>query len=262
MLMKRKSGSARIWKQLGWRSRGPKRNLATDPLWTRLRRVSFRSNGIAWRPLKRRSLFCWQDCLNLARISKSRLGRAFYSRTTETVAVELLGCQLFAIREGRKVSGRIVETEAYLGEADLASHAAWSRRGRETMQREAGIVYMYRAYGIHMMFNVVAKHDEPYGAVLIRAVEPVAGIETMIERRGVADQRQLASGPGKLSQAFAFGFDNHLVDLVTDASTWIEPGEAPERFWSANESALPSLQNFRYGFLMARVFMFRGAGGV
>jgi DNA-3-methyladenine glycosylase len=143
------------------------------------------------------------------------------------VAVDLLGCRLCRLHEDAVTSGRIVETEAYLSEDDLASHAAWSRRGRETMEREPGTVYMYRAYGIHMMFNIVARTAAPHGAVLIRAIEPETGIETMQGRRGTDDRRALTSGPGKLAQALALRFDDHLTDLVCDSAIWIEAGEAP-----------------------------------
>jgi DNA-3-methyladenine glycosylase len=157
-----------------------------------------------------------------------RLDRSFFSRATPDVAVDLLGCMLWVERNGKCVAGKIVETEAYLDAEDLASHAAWSRRGRETMTREPGRVYMYRAYGIHMMFNIVARLPESVGAVLVRALEPVVGIDLMLERRGVSDPRQIASGPGKLCQAFGLTLEDHLVDLVTDKTIWIEPGPAPD----------------------------------
>jgi DNA-3-methyladenine glycosylase len=163
----------------------------------------------------------------LAPDTQRRLGRAFFARKTAPVAVELLGCLIHVERNGEQLSGRIVETEAYLDSRDLASHAAWSRRGRETMKQEPGLVYMYRSYGIHAMFNIVAKEPDSAGAVLIRAFEPLDGIETMLTRRGVSDPRQIASGPGKLCQALGLSLDDHLVDLTTDQSIWIEDGSAP-----------------------------------
>ncbi|CAN5773311.1 DNA-3-methyladenine glycosylase [soil metagenome] len=125
-------------------------------------------------------------------------------------------------------SGRIVETEAYLDSGDLASHAAWSRRGREAMKQESGLVYMYRCYGIHAMFNIVARESGSAGAVLIRALEPTAGVEQMLKRRGVENPRQIASGPGKLCQAMGLTLDDHLADLVTNTAIWIETGSAPD----------------------------------
>ena len=159
---------------------------------------------------------------------RRRLGRAFFARATAPVAVDLLGCLIHVERNGERLAGRIVETEAYLDSRDLASHAAWSRRGRVTMKQEPGLVYMYRSYGIHAMFNIVAKEPESAGAVLIRAFEPADGIETMLQRRGVSDWRHVASGPGKLCQALGLTLDDHLVDLTTDPSIWIENGPPPE----------------------------------
>jgi DNA-3-methyladenine glycosylase len=152
----------------------------------------------------------------------------FFARATAPVAVELLGCVIHVERNGEHLSGRIVETEAYLDARDRASHAAWSRRGRETMKQEPGLVYMYRSYGIHAMFNIVAKEPNSAGAVLIRALEPIDGIDTMLRRRRVSDPRQIASGPGKLCQALGLTLDDHLVDLTTDQSIWIDRGPAPE----------------------------------
>jgi DNA-3-methyladenine glycosylase len=158
----------------------------------------------------------------------TRLKRSYFARPTELVAVDLLGCTLCVTRNGERLGGRIVETEAYLDSRDLASHAAWSRRGRETMEQEAGLVYMYRAYGIHAMFNIVAREPGSSGAVLIRALEPTLGVDVMLDRRGVTDPQQIASGPAKLCQALGLTLDDHLTDLVTDESITIEDGPAPE----------------------------------
>lgn len=158
----------------------------------------------------------------------NRLGRSFYARSTDRVARELLGCTVVKIEDGICLTGRIVETEAYLGTDDLASHAAMYERGRASLSQAPGSVYIYRAYGMHMMFNIVAKGDgAPYGALLIRAVEPVAGLEIMAARRGRQKPAELASGPGKFCQAFGFSFADHMRDLVTDPSLWIEPGQPP-----------------------------------
>jgi DNA-3-methyladenine glycosylase len=157
-----------------------------------------------------------------------RLDHAFFARRTAEVAVDLLGCVLHVNRDGQHLSGRIVETEAYLDESDLASHAAWSRRGQETMKQEPGRVYMYRCYGIHPMFNIVAKEQESVGAVLLRALEPVKGIDVMLRRRNLSDPRQIASGPGKLCQALGLTLDDHMVDLTTDGELFIEAGPRPE----------------------------------
>jgi DNA-3-methyladenine glycosylase len=132
---------------------------------------------------------------------------AFFDRTAEEVASDLLGVVLESTLGGALTAGRIVETEAYIGPHDAASHAA-ERTGRtrrnEPMFGAPGTAYIYRIYGLHWCFNVVTGPVGYPAAVLIRAVEPLAGIEVMRARRGgrVRD-RELASGPGKLAQAMA-----------------------------------------------------------
>ena len=153
-----------------------------------------------------------------------RLDRTFFARPTEQVAADLLGRVLVSTGSGERLAGRIVETEAYLAAHDLASHAVMYQRGRETLSRAPGTIYIYRAYGIHTMFNIVSRSDEPHGAILIRAVDPIEGIEVMQNRRRMMKIRELASGPGKLCQAFAFSLEDHLRDIVTDQDVWIEPG--------------------------------------
>jgi DNA-3-methyladenine glycosylase len=154
------------------------------------------------------------------------LPRAFFARDTRVVARDLLGQIVVSVTPEGRTSGRIVETEAYLGPEDLASHAARLRKGRvETMWGEPGIAYVYRSYGIHAMLNVVAEPAGEVGAVLIRAVEPLEGIALMRERRGVEEARLLCSGPGKLCQALGISLDRHGTDLVTSDALWIAAGE-------------------------------------
>src|SRR5215213_6734275 len=157
-----------------------------------------------------------------------RLNRAFYERPTVEVARDLLGQVLVAVNREGRTAGRIVETEAYLGADDPASHAARLRTGRvEAMWGEPGIAYVYRSYGIHAMLNVVTEPVGSTGAVLIRALEPVIGIDLMRVRRGLDDEQLLCSGPGKLCQALAIGLDLHGTDLVTSDRLWISPGASP-----------------------------------
>lgn len=136
------------------------------------------------------------------------LGASWYARSTETVARELLGQLIVSTIEGVETIGRIVETEAYIGPHDDASHAA-ERIGR-TMRNEAmfgapGIAYVYRIYGIHWCLNVVTERAQYPAAVLIRALEPVQGIDHMRARRSAGQKRlpdaALTSGPGKLAAA-------------------------------------------------------------
>ena len=130
---------------------------------------------------------------------------SFYQRTDVlAVAKELLGKVLVTRFEGIVTSGIITETEAYAGPADRASHAYGNRRTTRTevMYATGGVAYVYLCYGIHHLFNVVTNAGDIPHAVLIRAVEPLEGIEDMLLRRG--KQRvtpQLTAGPGALSMA-------------------------------------------------------------
>ena len=156
------------------------------------------------------------------------LPEKFFARDTERVARELLGTILISTIDGERVSGRIVETEAYIGPHDPASHGA-ERIGRTarnaSMFGAPGLAYVYRIYGVHWCLNAVThEHDYP-AAVLIRALEPLEGIEIMRHRRGPhLRDRDLASGPGKLAQALAIdgAMDAHPLD---EAPLWIEAGD-------------------------------------
>jgi DNA-3-methyladenine glycosylase len=152
---------------------------------------------------------------------QDRLGRNDFERATEAVAVGLLSCVLWRRSSEGITAGRIVETEAYLDASDRASHAAWSKRGQDVMHRAPGTIYIYRSYGMHWMFNLVAHALDAVGAVLIRAVEPTAGIALMQTRRQTDDVRQLCSGPGKLCQAFGIDDSFHKLDLTASDDIWI-----------------------------------------
>ncbi|MFN8593223.1 MAG: DNA-3-methyladenine glycosylase [Thermomicrobiales bacterium] len=154
-----------------------------------------------------------------------RHDREFYTRPTREVARDLLGSIVVSAAPDGLAAGRIVETEAYLGADDPASHAARQRRGRvESMWGLPGIAYVYRSYGIHAMLNIVAEREGEAGAVLVRALEPIVGLDLMRSRRGTADDLLLCSGPGKLCQALAITLDLHRTDLVTSERLWIAPG--------------------------------------
>lgn len=131
------------------------------------------------------------------------LGAAFYARSTEAVARDLLGCLLEHRTPTGMTRGRIVEVEAYLGPDDPACHSArgWSERTRH-LHGPPGRAYVYRIYGLHWCVNAVTREVGHGAAVLLRAVEPIDGLDVMRARRGAVPDRQLARGPGNLCQAF------------------------------------------------------------
>jgi DNA-3-methyladenine glycosylase len=153
------------------------------------------------------------------------LRRAFYARPAPAVARDLLGCVLVSRCGGALTSGRIVETEAYLGPDDAASHAAFRPASRPLFYGPGGMAYVYRAYGLHHCLNAIAGPVGHPGCVLIRALEPRRGAAVMARRRGVpVDSRRLASGPGNLTQALGITLDDNGVDL-TAGRLVIEPAE-------------------------------------
>ena len=162
-----------------------------------------------------------------ARGEHDRLDLEWYARPTEVIARALLGAFLVTSSAEGLTSGRIVETEAYLGDRDAASHANLYRRGRSALMRRYGHVYMYRSYGIHTIFNVVTEQEGIAGAVLIRAIEPVIGGELMLTRRGITRPDKCGQGPGNLCIALALHMDDDGRDLTTDERVWLERGVPP-----------------------------------
>ncbi len=155
--------------------------------------------------------------------------RAFYARSALEVAPDLLGAILVRELDGQRLAGRIVEVEAYLGGEDAASHAFRGPTPRNrSMFGPPGHAYVYLIYGVHHCLNIVTGPEGDGQAVLIRALEPLEGIELIrVNRRGVA-HRQLTNGPGKLCQALAIDrrLDGH--DLCLGETLWLEPGPQPE----------------------------------
>jgi DNA-3-methyladenine glycosylase len=153
------------------------------------------------------------------------LPRGFYLRPARAVARDLLGC-LVVSRHGRVVTaGRIVETEAYLGPEDAASHAAIRRHAaRELFYGEGGRAYVFRIYGLHDCLNATTGRTGHPGCVLIRALEPITGVASMARRRGVpAATVALTNGPGKLTQALAITRRDNGADLTRGPLTFAPP---------------------------------------
>ncbi len=142
--------------------------------------------------------------------------RDFYARSTVEVAHDLLGTVLLHETNHGPLAGRIVETEAYLGSGDLAAHSAAGVTPRtRVIFGPPGHAYVYRSYGIHNCLNVVAEPEGEAGCVLIRAIEPLVGTERMaILRPKAKTVRDIASGPGKLTQAMAIGLELNATDLL------------------------------------------------
>jgi DNA-3-methyladenine glycosylase len=141
-----------------------------------------------------------------------RLDAPFFERSVHTVAHDLIGCQLFY--DG--VGGTIVEAESYERD-DPACHAYVGLTKRtEVLFGPPGRAYVYLSYGIHSLLNFVAEPEGNAAAVLIRALEPTAGLESMRSRRGQHPDADLCSGPGKLSEALGIGLDANDADLTAD----------------------------------------------
>lgn len=144
------------------------------------------------------------------------LPRAFYARPVLNVAKACIGKLLVHRTAQGVVAGRIVESEAYRGPEDRAAHSYGGRRTARTeiMFGPPGFAYVFFVYGMHYQFNLVTTKEGAPHAVLIRAVEPIAGIELMAQRRKLPpDARELSNGPGKLCQALGIGRECNGVDL-------------------------------------------------
>ena len=177
-----------------------------------------------------------------------KLTTAFYKQDTVTVAQNLLGCLLVSEVGGAawRTSGIIVETEAYAGEKDPGSHAYRGKTGRnQVMYGEPGRAYVYFIYGKYYLLNVVTEKKGTPGAVLIRALEPVDGIEIMKKRRASDTVQKLTTGPAKLTQALGITGEHNGVDVTGDV-IWIEQYATPSQIQSSPRIGVSDEQPLRF----------------
>lgn len=150
---------------------------------------------------------------------------SFYERDdTKRISKELLGKVLCTRLRGKLTTGMIVETEAYLGVIDKAAHSYGGKRTARTevMFGSAGRAYVYLCYGIHHLFNVVVNQKGVPEAILVRAVEPIEGISTMLHRRNMSKpENRLTAGPGAMSQALGISTKLNALSLM-GSRAWIE----------------------------------------
>ena len=165
------------------------------------------------------------------RIEMKVLPRKFYINDTKQVAKDLLGKKLVRKIGNKILSGVIVETEAYKGKNDPASHAARKKTERnKIMFGEAGHAYVYFTSGMHYCFNVGAKKEnDKSGAVLIRAIKPQQGIKRMIKNRKTDVISNLTNGPGKLAQAMEITLKQYDLDLTRNTSLFIVDSKKPRK---------------------------------
>jgi DNA-3-methyladenine glycosylase len=155
-------------------------------------------------------------------MTRQILGKDFFGRHTPSVARELLGKKLVRNYKGQLLTGMVIETEAYLGAQDSASHAFRGKTSRNApMFGPAGLAYVYLIYGLHNMLNVGTETEDVPGAILIRSIVPIAGIACMEALRGCRG-KALTNGPAKLCQALAIDRRLHGLDLTRGEALWFE----------------------------------------
>lgn len=169
-----------------------------------------------------------QTCTTYPKADLRPLDRSFYVLPTLTVAKELLGKRLVRCIDGHILTGRIVECEAYIGEDDPACHARFGPTDRnKVMYGQGGFSYVYFIYGMYNMFNIVTEAEGFPAAVLVRALEPLDGIDTMRKLRGTDRMSELTNGPGKLCQAFGLDTSHSCLDLTRNV-LYVADGDMSE----------------------------------
>jgi DNA-3-methyladenine glycosylase len=158
-------------------------------------------------------------------IFSMKLSKDFYTRSDVVlIAKELLGKKICTRINGNITSGIIVETEAYRGTGDKACHANENKRTQRTkiFYEQGGFAYVYLCYGIHHLFNIITNEKDKADAVLIRAVQPIEGIDIMLQRRNFSEPKfNLTAGPGAMSQAMGITTQHYGIELTGD-TIWLE----------------------------------------
>lgn len=158
---------------------------------------------------------------------------AFFTQPALILAPQLLGKKLVRVVDGQQLVSKIVEVEAYVGPHDKGAHTFGNKRTArtETMFWRGGHIYVYLIYGMYHCMNIVAANEGQPEAVLIRAVEPLQGIELMQQQRAIKSNKLplLTNGPGKLTRALAIDMNANGYDLLTEQSLYLMEGDEPEK---------------------------------
>ena len=178
-----------------------------------------------------------------------KLSREFYNRATLGVARELLGKYLVFKKDGKVLSGKIVETEAYIGLGDKASHASRGKTKRnQVMFGPPGYAYIYFTYGMYHCLNFVTEKESFPAAVLIRALEPEEGIKIMQKNRKTKNIQNLASGPGKVCMALGLDREMNGTDLCSDIFYAENRNEIKEKIVSTSRVGINVAKNKKWRF--------------
>lgn len=179
----------------------------------------------------------------------SRLPRTFFERYTPLVARQLLGSRLVRVERGGRLSGTIVETEAYRGNRDPASHAYRGKTRRNAvMFGPAGHAYVYFTMGAHFCLNVTTEGEGKAGAILVRALQPAEGLREMMRNRGVDDVERLASGPGNLTKAMGIDMGLNGEDMVRSEKLFLESGPRITRVGVSSRVGVRAGTSFMWRF--------------
>ena len=182
-----------------------------------------------------------------------KLSRKFFAQPTLQVARNLLGKYLVFRQNGTKLSGKIVETEAYIGKDDPASHAFGRVTSRnQIMYGPPGYAYIYFIYGNHYCLNFVTEKEGFPAAVLIRALEPSDGIEKMSKNRNSATAENLTNGPGKLCQAFGIDKNFNGCDITSNSLFVEDRNEEIYRIESSNRIGINQGNDKKWRFYVAQ----------